>query len=94
MEADGRVAEKLHLAQDLTDFAEIFEGKVGRKRPEQCGVFVCSWCLASVWLPNQVVILAQRFLVLSLLFYKIIYLSFAVLLKAVNQQPFGLVCVK
>lgn len=28
MEADELVKEKLHLAQDLTDFAEIYEGKV------------------------------------------------------------------
>lgn len=28
MEADESVKEKLHLAQDLTDFAEIHEGKV------------------------------------------------------------------
>lgn len=32
MEADEHVIEKLHLAQDLTDFAEIYEGKVDLER--------------------------------------------------------------
>lgn len=32
MEADELVKEKLHLAQDLTDFAEIYEGKVDQER--------------------------------------------------------------